>query len=159
MQCGRTVRAIDGVRAGAEMHRARPLNSVVRLHLSTQPDISNKAVALGIGKAFALCYGVGNLALIIFGAMWFGHMFRGGWISLGLLIALFICLVPPPPSNSRRLLIAQVIGVGAFVFVGYLLVTAPRLVNGQFDAGHALFLVQLAVTVLAMPLLITKGHG
>jgi hypothetical protein len=53
---------------------------------------------------------------------------------------------------------ANVVAFATAAFLTYLLATMPRLF-GQYDIGHAVFLVQLACTVVAMPFLIRRQRA
>ena len=126
--------------------------------MRTHREIGNTDAARGIGVALALCYAVGNIALILVGALWFGELFRGGWIALGALVALLVLLLPPGPPKSHRMIAAKVVAFATAAFLSYLLATMPR-TFGQYDIGHAVFLVQLAFAAVAMPFLIRRQRA
>jgi len=121
-------------------------------------ETANIDAARGIGLALALSYAVGNIALILIGALWFGELFRGGWIALGALVALLALLLPPGSPKSHRMTAAKLVAFATVAFLSYLLATMPT-TFGQYDIGHAVFLVQLALAVVAMPLLIRRQRA
>ncbi len=126
--------------------------------MKTHRGIGSTDAARGMGLALALCYAAGNIALILVGALWFGEMFRGGWIALGALVVLLVLLLPPGPPKSYRMTGAKVVAFATATFLSYLLATMPR-PFGQYDIGHAGFLVQLACAAVAMPFLIRRQRA